>query len=87
MIENSIMKPTKIVRKTGEERVKKSNRGLICSKYIICKYGNITMKPFVQLIHTNKNFKNVTIKEISNVSKIEQGKNKLLYFEPKPVLI
>jgi hypothetical protein len=38
------MKPIKIVLQ-GEEWIRKSNRGNDWSKYIVCTYGNITMKP------------------------------------------
>jgi hypothetical protein len=48
MCDNSIIKPIKIAFKNGRRggKIRKSNGGGVGSKFIICMYGNIIMKPF-----------------------------------------
>jgi hypothetical protein len=43
-----------------ECRVTKNNRGWIWSKLTMYMYGNITLKPFAQLMHTHLREKNVS---------------------------
>jgi hypothetical protein len=76
MYTNGVIKPIKIVKikMVRRDRV----IGLFWLKYIICMYGNITIKPFVQLTFANKNKGNKWGKDINRCSVLEPFKNRVI---------